>query len=152
MLKLDDRMNDLAGRVIGAAIEVHRTLGPGYLESIYEEALCVELSLRGVSFVRQMPFEVRYKGLVVGSGRLDLMVEGVLVVELETVDPVLDIHRAQVFSCLGATGSSLGLVLNFKAATLKEVIERIIWTPLASSRSLSVPSVPPRFIQGVNTL
>ena len=69
MLKLDDRMNDLAGRVIGAAIEVHRILGPGYLESIYEEALSVELSLRGVSFVRQMPFEVRYKGMVVGSGR-----------------------------------------------------------------------------------
>ena len=75
-----------------------------------------------------MPFEVRYKGMVVGSGRLDLMVEGVLVVELETVDPVLDIHRAQVISYLKATGSSLGLILNFKATTLKEGIERIIWT------------------------
>jgi len=129
MLKLDDRMNDLTGRVIGAAIEVHRILGPGYLESIYEEALCVELSLRGVSFIRQMPFEVRYKGMVVGSGRLDLKVEGVLVVELKAVDPVLDIHRAQVISYLKATGCSLGLILNFKAATLKDGIERIIWTP-----------------------
>jgi GxxExxY protein len=72
MLKLDDRMNDLAGRVIGAAIEVHWILGPGYLESIYEEALCIELSLRGMSFDRQMPFEVHYKGRVVGSGRIDM--------------------------------------------------------------------------------
>ena len=86
----------------------------------------MELALRGISFERQMAFEVHYKGRVVGSGRVDIMVERDLVVELKAVEPVLDLHRAQVISYLKATRTSLGLILNFKAPLLKDGIERII--------------------------
>ena len=75
-----------------------------------------------------MPFDVHYKGKVVGSGRVDLMVEGALVVELKVVDPIHDLHRAQVISYLKATGASLGLILNFKAPLLKDGIERFLLT------------------------
>ena len=77
--------NELSERVIGAAIEVHRSLGPGFLESFYEEALCIELSLRGIGFERQYPVTVLYRDQEIGSHRLDLLIEGRLVVELKTV-------------------------------------------------------------------
>ena len=81
-------LDDLAHRVIGAAIEVHRFLGPGFLESVYEEALCVEFALRGIRFARQVPVSVRYKGEPVGEARLDLLVDDSLVVELEAVESI----------------------------------------------------------------
>ena len=105
----DARTDALARRVIGAAIEVHRTLGPGYLEHVYEEAMCVELELRGLPFERQSKIAVRYKGRPIGESRLDLLVAGHLIVELKAVTSIAPIHRAQVLSYLKATA----LLINF---------------------------------------
>lgn len=130
----DPDTEHLAQQVIGAAIEVHRELGPGYLESVYEEALSIELQQRGIGHERQAPFAVLYKGHPVGAGRMDMLVEGRLVLELKTVDAVLPVHRAQVLSYLRATNLRLGLLLNFKAAVLKDGLERIINTARALER------------------
>ena len=122
----DAELDGLAHAVIGAAIEVHRELGPGFLESVYEEALAVELGLRGIPFVRQALVEVRCKGVRVGEGRLDLLVGRRLVVEVKAVDKLHPVHRAQVIAYLKAVGTPLGLLMNFKSAVLKDGIERII--------------------------
>ena len=122
----DADLDRLAHEVIGAAIEVHRVLGPGYLESVYEEALSVELGLRGVPFVRQAPVAVQYKGRSVGEGKLDLLVGGRLVVELKAAESLLPIHSAQVISYLKATGCRLGLLANFNSAVLKDNIKRVV--------------------------
>ena len=119
-------LDRLAHAVIGAAIEVHRQLGPGFLESVYEEALCVELQSRAVSFVRQHPIAVNYKGHSVGEGRLDLLVGNVLVVELKAVEALLPIHTAQVMSYLKTTGFHLGLLINFNVPVLRNGIRRVI--------------------------
>lgn len=124
----DSRQNEVANAVIGAAIDVHRELGPGFLESVYEEALAVELGLRRMSFARQPIVPVYYKGVQVGEGRLDLLVDGRLVVEIKAVETVLPVHRAQVISYLRSTGLPLGLILNFKTLLLKDGIERIVYT------------------------
>lgn len=125
----------LAHAVIGAAIEVHRVLGPGYLESVYEEALGIELGDRGIPFERQVAFSVDYKGRPAGAGRLDMLVGRVLVNELKAADALLPVHRAQLLSYLRATNLALGLLLNFKAATLRDGLERVVFTP----RPLSPP-------------
>src|SRR3972149_10571835 len=122
----DKKTDELAKAVIGAAIEVHRVLGPGYLESVYEEALAVELNLRGVAFERQKRMSVDYKGHAVGEGRLDLLVDGCLIVELKAVEALAPIHTAQVISYLKATQLPLGLLINFNVPLLKEGIKRII--------------------------
>ena len=116
----------LAHGVIGAAIEVHRSLGPGFLESVYEEALCVELRERNIPFARQQTISVHYKGYEVGEGRLDLLIEDRLVVELKAVELLAPIHIAQVLSYLKASGLHLGLIINFNSPVLKEGIRRII--------------------------
>lgn len=121
-------LDDLARAVIGAAIEVHKLLGPGFLESVYEEALCVELRLRGIPFVRQAPIAVHYKGHPVGENRLDILVGGMLVVELKTVDALAPLHHAQVLSYLKATGNQLGLLINFNAVIIRSGIERVVLT------------------------
>ena len=126
MIEPDSELNLLANKVIGAAIEVHRLLGPGYLESVYEEALCVELQQQKIAFVRQSPIAVNYKGVKVGEGRLDLLVENRLIVELKAVEALAPIHRAQVISYLKATKLQLGLLINFNAPILKDNIKRII--------------------------
>lgn len=145
-------VDGFAHAVIGAAIEVHRVLGPGYLESVYEEALCLELGDRGIPFERQVPFAVNYKGRPVGTGRLDVLVGGVLVVELKAADALLPVHRAQVLSYLRATNLPLGLLLNFKAPTLRDGLERIVFSPRPASPAwrlgaLAVPSSP---VSGAN--
>jgi GxxExxY protein len=122
----DKEVDDLARQVIGAAIEVHRHLGPGYLESVYEEALAIELDLRGLPFERQKPIGVDYKGHVVGQGRLDLLVGDRLIVELKAVDTFAPIHRAQVISYLKATGLHLGLLINFNVQLLRDGVQRIV--------------------------
>jgi len=122
----DCETDSLAHAVIGAAIEVHRYLGPGFLESVYEEALCVELRLRKISFERQRPTKVEYKGEYVGEGRLDLLVGDRLGVELKAVREVAPIHRAIVLSYLKATGKSLALLINFKVSRLKEGVQRVV--------------------------
>ena len=93
-------LDDLVYAVIGAAIEVHRLLGPGFLESVYEEALCVELTLRGIRFARQLPIGVQYKGQKVGEARLDLVVHDSLVIERKAVEGIAPIHVAQILSRL----------------------------------------------------
>ena len=116
----------LANAVIGAAIEVHRILGPGFLESVYEEAMCVELKLRGMLFVRQSPISLNYKGHPVGKGQLDFLVGEKLIVELKAVDALADVHMAQVLSYLRITGHALALLMNFNVAVLKDGIKRVV--------------------------
>jgi GxxExxY protein len=121
-----ERLDQLARAVIGAAIEVHRALGPGYLESVYEEALGIELKLRGIPFVSQVPVGVAYKGCQIGEGRLDILVDNILIVELKAVEALAPIHMAQVISYLKMTGLKLGLLINFNVPVLKEGIKRVI--------------------------
>jgi GxxExxY protein len=110
---------DLTERVIGAAIEVHREIGPGPMESAYEECLCHELRLRGLAFARQIPLPVRYKGVSLDCGyRLDLVVEDSLVLELKCVEHILPVHEAQLLTYLKMTGKRVGLILNFNVAVL----------------------------------
>lgn len=119
-------VDELARRVIGAAIEVHRTLGPGYLESVYEEALGVELRLRGIPFARQHPVRVAYKDHTVGEGRLDFLVGQALVVEVKAVESLSQVHKAQVLSYLKATGRHLGLLINFNVSLLRDGVQRVV--------------------------
>jgi GxxExxY protein len=126
MREPEERLDCLAHAVIGAAIEVHRLLGPGYLENFYQEALEVELKLRGIQFVPQRPVSVSYKGHPVSEGRLDFLIDGVLIVELKAVDALADIHKAQVISYLKATKLHLGLLINFNVTMLKNGLKRVI--------------------------
>jgi GxxExxY protein len=110
---------ELTERVIGAAIEVHRALGPGLLESAYEECLCHEFHLRGISFERQVPLPVEYKGVKLDCGyRLDLIVEDVLILEIKCLEHVLPVHEAQILTYLKMTGKRVGLILNFNVPVL----------------------------------
>ena len=124
----DERVERLAYMTIGAAIEVHRHLGPGFLESVYEAALTVELESREIECQRQVGVAVEYKGIRVGEGRLDLLVGGALIVELKTVYVLLPIHKAQLLSYLKALGQPLGLLINFKVQILRQGIQRVILT------------------------
>ncbi len=123
-----EALDALARDVIGAAIEVHRRLGPGFLESVYEEALCIELTLRGIPFARQVQIGVEYKGHQVGVARLDLLVRDCLVVELKAVEGIAPIHVAQVLSYLKATRLHLGLLISFNVTILQRGIKRVIHT------------------------
>ncbi len=126
----------LAALVVDSAIEVHRHLGPGYTESVYEDALAVELEIRSVPFERQVAIQLDYKGHAVGAGRLDLLVGKMLVVELKAVDALLRVHSAQVIAYLKMTRLPLGLLMNFNSSLMKDGIKRIILSPssLASWR------------------
>ena len=130
----DEAVDRLAREVIGAAIEVHRVLGPGFLESVYQEALCVEMEMRGIPFMPQPTMAVDYKGRRVGEGRVDLLVGGILVVELKAVDALAPIHHAQVISYLKAARCSLGLLINFNVAVLKDGIKRVILSSAGKKR------------------
>jgi len=123
-------VDELARKVIGAAIEVHRTLGPGYLENIYEEALCVEIAGQNIPFEGQFKMAIEYKGRKIGEGRLDLLVGKILPVELKAVDSLGTIHRAQLISYLKMTRLQLGLLINFNVPVLKQGIKRVIYTQL----------------------
>jgi len=114
-------------RVIGAAIAVHRTLGPGLLESVYEVCLAQELAEQRIPFETQKVIPIRYRGLVLDAGiRLDLLVAGELVVELKSVDRLLDVHSAQLLTYLKLGGYPLGLLINFNVPLLKNGIRRIV--------------------------
>lgn len=128
MREPSEEVDQIAREVIGAALEVHRILGPGFLESVYENALAVELKLRGIPFQRQRAVGVDYKGEDVGDGRLDLLVADRLVVELKAVDALLPIHSAQVISYLKAIDLPLGLLLNFNVSLMKQGIKRVVYT------------------------
>jgi GxxExxY protein len=114
----DLRSRAVTQRIIGAAIVVHRSLGPGFLESIYEEALAVEFALSGITFVRQKPIALFYKDHQIGEHRLDFLVEDLIVVELKAIRTLEDIHFAIGRSYLKATGLHDGLLLNFAATPL----------------------------------
>jgi GxxExxY protein len=116
---------ELTQQIIGAAIEVHRVLGPGLLESAYEECLCRELSLRGLEFARQVELPIEYKGVKLDCGyRIDLLVEDAVVLELKCVDRVLPIHEAQLITYLRLKKISVGLLINFHCEVLTRGIVR----------------------------
>lgn len=123
---LDPELEAMSHDVIGAAIEVHRELGAGYPEIMYEEALCHELTLRGMPHQRQAPFQVHYKGKRVGEGRIDVLVGGRLVVELKSVESIAPLFVAQALSYLKATKQRLALLINFNVVVLKGGIKRVI--------------------------
>jgi GxxExxY protein len=117
---------EIAKAAIGAAIEVHRELGPGFLESIYRKALAYELSLQGVAVEQEKEIVVPYKDIQIAGQRLDLLVGGRVIVELKCVEDFAPIHQAQLISYLKATGLRLGLLINFKVSVLKNGIKRIV--------------------------
>ncbi|MEQ9557280.1 MAG: GxxExxY protein [Rhodospirillales bacterium] len=117
----------LTEKVIGLAIEVHRHLGPGLLESAYEECLCFELETNGIGHSKQVPLPVTYKNTKLECGyRMDLVVEDKLVIELKTVDRLLPIHEAQLLTYLKLSGLKTGLLLNFNSSVLKDGIRRLV--------------------------
>ena len=119
-------INHLTGKVIGAAIEVHKTLGPGLLESAYEECLCRELQLSKISYERQKSLPVEYKGTMLDCGyRLDLVVEGRLIIELKSCDTLQPIHEAQLLTYLKLASIKVGLLINFNVPVLKDGIKRM---------------------------
>lgn len=118
--------NMIANKVIGAAIEVHRTLGPGLLESAYQDCLKHELNCIGLEFESESPVILNYKGLIVGEAyRLDLLIENKVIIELKTVSKLLDIHKTQLLTYLRLTNKKLGLLINFNEILLKHGINRI---------------------------
>ena len=116
--------DDMTKRIIGAAIEVHRQLGPGLLESIYEEALCHEFTLRQIRFERQVAVDVLYKDIRIQGQRIDLLIEGEVVVEIKSLKLLPDVASAQVLSYLKATGLRRGLLINFCVGKLADGIKR----------------------------
>jgi len=124
--EINEALNLLTEKIIGSAIEVHKQLGPGLLESVYEEALCCELRERGVNFEKQVVVPIIYKENVIGKCRLDLLVEGEVIIELKAVDRIEPLFEAQVLTYLKITGKRLGLLINFNSTVLKNGIKRII--------------------------
>ena len=118
--------DELTERVIGAAIEVHREVGPGLTEIMYEEALALESELRGIQFQRQVEVAVSYKGKPIGKTRLDFLVDGRLIVELKACDSLNQVHRAQCICYLRATGLRTALLINFNVPILRDGIKRIV--------------------------
>ncbi len=123
---LSEKHEQLINKVIGAAIEVHQKLGPGFLESIYEQALCHELQLQGIPFEKQVEIQVPYKEISIPGQRLDLIVDNFLILELKAVEAISLIHEAQLLSYLKSTGLKVGLIINFKVRRLKSGIRRMI--------------------------
>ena len=122
-----DKLNKLSGEIIGAAIEVHKALGPGLLESAYQECLFYELANKGYHVVKEQPMPIVYKEVKLDHGyRMDLLVENKVVIEIKTVDAFTDVHFAQVLTYLKLGGYKLGLLINFNVLKLKDGIKRII--------------------------
>ena len=118
---------ELTGQILGAAIEVHKQLGPGLLESTYQACLCHELELRGISFECQKPLPLEYKGVKLECGyRIDLLVAGLVIVEIKSVKALAPIHEAQLLTYLKLTGVKVGLLINFNVVVLKEGIRRLV--------------------------
>jgi GxxExxY protein len=126
-LERRERANRLSNVVLGAAIEVHRHLGPGLLESSYETCLCHELTLLQVPFERQLPLPISYKGISVDAAyKIDILVEGLVILEIKSVEKLHPIHQAQLLTYLRLSNLWLGLLINFNVKTLKEGIKRIV--------------------------
>jgi len=119
-------LDELAHAVIGAALEVHRIVGPGLLESAYQCALAIELSARGILFAQQLPVTISYRDIAIGEARLDFLVADGIVVEVKACAALLPIHYAQVISYLKASNRRLGLLINFNVPLLRQGIKRVI--------------------------
>jgi GxxExxY protein len=121
------KADELSREIIGAAIEVHKHLGPGLFESAYEECLCCELGLRGIKFKRQVPLPLNYKGMNLECGyRLDLLVEDLVVVELKALEAIEPIHEAQLLTYLKLRNTWLGMIINFNVKMLKDGVRRLV--------------------------
>ena len=122
-----DDVNRITNRAIGACIEIHRSLGPGLLESVYQACLCHELSTMGLNFETHVPLQVSYDGVKLNCGYcLDIVVQNSVILELKTVETLLPIHEAQVLTYLKLTGMTDGLLINFSVPILKDGIRRIV--------------------------
>ena len=124
--QLDEQTEILIKNIIGTAIEVHRELGPGYLEKVYEQAMGLELRHRGLTYATQVPITVYYKGEKIHGQVLDMIVEGKVILELKSVEMLLQIHEAQIISYLKSMGLSAGLLINFKERLVKNGIKRFV--------------------------
>jgi GxxExxY protein len=133
---LTERAEELFTSVLDAAIEVHRHLGPGFVESLYESALAHEFQMRGIEFQRQPGIRVEYKGQAAGDARLDFLVGGCLVVELKAIDSLQPVHKAQVISYLKMTAMPLGLLLNFNVDLLKRGMAPLLHPSYLANSSL----------------
>ena len=119
--------DELSNRVIGCAIKVHRQLGPGLLESTYEQCLAHELSLNSIDFKMQQPLPVQYKGILLDCGyRVDLLIEDKMIIELKSVDRIKGIHEAQLLTYMKLAGIKTGLLMNFNVTRLKSGIKRFV--------------------------
>jgi GxxExxY protein len=125
MRELPEYLNSTSSRIIGAAIEVHRHLGPGFLEQTYDAALAIELGFRGIPFERQVPLHVHYKDELVAGFVADFLVERSVIVELKAVELFHELHRAQLLSYLKAGSFQLGLLINFNVTLLRNGIVRV---------------------------
>jgi GxxExxY protein len=124
--EIDPEMDRLTESIIGACIEVHKELGPGLTENLYEEALCHELDLRKLSYERQVPAPVVYKGKPIGQTRMDLVVEARVIVELKSCESLTAVHRAQLICYLRIKGLTVGLLVNFNVAVLRDGVKRVV--------------------------
>ncbi len=119
--------NDISGKIIGAAIEVHRILGPGLLESVYEDALCHELNLRGLQFIRHQSVSIPFKGIKLGTDlRLDLLVEDKVIIDLKAKEKLSTIDKPKLLTYLRLSNKHLGLIINFHVAVLRDGIFRVV--------------------------
>ena len=125
MSAIESLYADLTRRIIEAAIEVHRILGPGFLESVYEEALAHEFDLRGIPYKRQITYQIGYKDIVAGEHRLDFLVDDKVVLDLKAVKDFEDVHIAITLSYMRATKKRVGLLINFNKARLTDGIKRL---------------------------
>jgi len=135
--ELQGRKYDLGGDVIGAAMKVHRTLGPGYLESVYVSALAHELAKLELSFILQAPLKVKYDGVIVGTYMADMVVETELIVELKAIQMLTKAHEAQLVNYLTTTGIEIGLLLNFGAQSLEFHKKSRTYRPANSKNSVN---------------
>ena len=135
--------NDLTQQIIGAAMRVHTALGLGLLEKLYEDAVCIELTDMRIPFERQKPIRLEYRGRFIGDLRVDLVVNGLVVVELKAIERILEVHKAQLLSYLRSCGIPLGLLINFNHETLREGLTRRLNDRCDLVRSLPRLSLSP---------
>jgi GxxExxY protein len=125
---VDDELNNIATQALDAAFEVHRILGAGFIESVYQKAMAIELRQRKITFQQQHPLHLIYKQVPVGNALLDFLVAERLVLEIKAVEDIRPVHHAQVMNYLNATKLELGILINFNVPLLKDGIKRIILT------------------------
>src|SRR5438552_885913 len=124
---MESSVNAVSGAIVDASIAVHRELGPGLLESVYESCLCMELRERGLSFAQQVALPIMYRGVELAHPlRLDLLVDDRVIVEVKHVDPLLPVHYSQLISYLRLSGREVGLLLNFKVTLMRTGIKRLV--------------------------